>query len=252
MSPAAFILPLQTGIPPVSDALTRGVLELATEPAALPPAIEPAWNSNPLNIAAVLIFTFWMMLNIRAIIHITPALADCLVRWKGSVNLDKSIQLSRERNTAARILFLCGGLLVSRYGLLRSGVIDGLPAIWQTPAIFGVLTAYALLRRIIYLFMSRHVRKREIFMAGHTASYNFGIWIAIAMLLAAGAGSALSIPEADMKNILTGICVFFYIFYLIRKMQIFNSCYHKFMSFLYLCGLELLPTAALTAVAVFS
>lgn len=252
MNPAVLILPLQTGTPPVSDALIKGALELATGPAVVPPAIEPAWNSNPLNIAAVLIFTLWMMLNIRALIHITPPLADCLVRWKGSVNLDKSIQLSRERNTAARILFLCGGLLASRFGLLRSGMIDSLPASWQTPAIFGVLIAYALLRRIIYLFMSQYVRKRDIFMAGHTASYNFGIWIAITMLIAAGAGSAFAIQDADMKNILTGICIFFYVFYLIRKMQIFNSCYHKFMSFLYLCGLELIPTAALIAVAVFS
>lgn len=252
MFPAASIFPLQTGIPPVSDALRRGVLEMAGSPTGLPPAIEPLWRSNPLNIAAVLLFTLWMMLNIRAIIHIIPPLADCLLRWKGSVNLDKSIKLSRERNTAARIMFLCGGLLASRYGLLRSGLIDSLPAIWQTPAIFGVLISYALLRRIIYMIMVQRVRKRELFTAGHTASYNFGIWISITMLLAAGIGSAMKIQDADMRGLMTGICIFFYVFYLMRKMQIFNSGYHKLLSFLYLCGLELIPTAALIAVAVFS
>lgn len=252
MFPAMLIHPLQTGIPPVSDALARGVLELATMPTDIPPAVDPTWRSNPLNAAAVLAFTFWMMLNIRALIHIIPPLADCLARWKGSVNLDKSIKLSRERNTAARILFLCGGLLASRYGLLRSGLIDGLPEIWQTPAIFGVLITYALLRRIIFEIMVRHVRKRELFTAGHTASYNFGIWIAITMLLTTGIGSILKLQDSEMRGIMTGICAFFYILYLIRKMQIFNSGYHKLLSFLYLCGLELLPTAALVAAAVFS
>lgn len=252
MFPAMLIHPLQTGIPPVKDALARGVLEMAVSPSEIPPAITPPWSGNPLNIAAVLAFTLWMMLNIRAIIHIMPSLANCLVRWKGSVNLDKSIQLSRERNTAARIMFLCGGLLASRFGLLRSGLIDGLPELWQTPAIFGVLLAYALLRRLNYLIIARRVKKKDIFASGHTASYNFGIWIAICMLLMAGTGSILKIPDSNMRGVMTGICIFFYVLYLVRKMQIFNSCYHKFMSFLYLCGLELIPTAALIAVAVFS
>ena len=61
---------------------------------------------NPVFCGLAVVLTLLFMLNLKSFLKIAPSLWDCVVRWKGNLDLEDSIQLSRSRNWIAAILFV--------------------------------------------------------------------------------------------------------------------------------------------------
>ena len=81
---------------------------------------------NPVFCGLAVLFTILFLLNMRSFLKIVPSLWDCVVRWKGSLDLEDSIQLSRSRNWIAAILFIPLCMVVYSHGLYEPDIASGL------------------------------------------------------------------------------------------------------------------------------
>ena len=115
--------------------------------------------------------------------------------------------------------------------------------------ITAVLAAYLLLRVIIYLIL-RPSRGLEQFRVAHHATYTFFIVMMLLELITAGILSVCRVPDDVMRNVLYLESAVVYLAFLVRKAQILSLSCNPLRTFLYLCALELIPSAALIVSAV--
>ena len=192
----------------------------------------------------VLVFVILMIVFLRNFLQLVPYLADSFLRARGSSALENSVRVSRDRNTVALIMLLPALLLIFRYRLYNPDFLawkSGDPRLWLIAASF---TCYLMLRIIIYLLLKPH-RRYEAYQTAHHASYTFFILMVLLMLLTAGGMSLFKAPDQHIRNVLYIECAVVYFVFLVRRSQILSLSCHQFRTFLYLCALELIPTAAL-------
>ena len=206
---------------------------------------------NPIFSGAAVLFTVLMMLSLRSALQVLPHLLRCLGRWKANVEIEDSLQLSRSRNWVALLLFVPLCMLVFRYSLYAPDILRTLPPLWQFPALVGAMTAYLLLRVFLNWQLEQGARANRIFTAANRSFFNYMILLFILLALL---GAALSLVaggrEALVTKVLQLAALAFYLLSVIRRGQIFASACRPFVTFLYLCGLELFPTGVLVLSAV--
>ena len=200
---------------------------------------------NPVFCGLAVFFTLLFLLNLRSLLKIAPSLMDCTMRWKGNVDLEDSIQLSRSRNWIAAILFIPFCMVVFANGLYTPDLIEGLPPVLRLAAVTGALCAYLLLRAFLNWQLEMHNYRSKTFTAANRSFYNYAIILFFLIFFAGALTRAITGNEALTRSILLWIMALSYLFYIIRRGQIFASACNPFTTFLYLCSLELLPTASL-------
>lgn len=205
---------------------------------------------NPVFSGLAVFFTFLFLLNLRSLIKITPSLADCVMRWKGSLDLEDSIQLSRSRNWIAAILFVPFCMVVYSYRLYDPDIIADQPSLIRLGAIAGALVVYLLLRTFLNWQLEMHNYRSKAFTAANRAFLNYVVILFFLLFFTGAVVKALGGDESLVKRVLLWIIALTYLFFIIRRGQIFASTCNPFTTFLYLCSLELLPTAALVISAV--
>lgn len=199
-----------------------------------------------LAVLSTLVFLF----NIRSFTRILPALARCLVRWKSNLELENSLQLSRSRNLVAALLFIPFSLLIYELDLYRPQFLQQLSPIWQFPAVAGIFLAYLLLRGYLNRRLEMQDFGSQVFTAANRSFYNYMILLFL-FLFAVGGLIQFFLGDLPAKNrILTFLVAMYYLFFLLRRGQIFASVCNPFTTILYLCGLEILPTGILVIVAI--
>ena len=181
--------------------------------------------------------------------HLAPYLADAVFRARGSEALEFSVRVTRERNIFSYILLIPAVLVVSRYRLYDPSFIQNLPDVWRLPALAGVLAAYLLVRLIIYLILKPR-RRFEYFRLAHRAIYTFFILFMLVALPAIGLMTLVDANDVIIRTVLYVLLAVVYFIYLVRKTQILSLSCGGLRTFLYLCALELIPTAALIVSAV--
>jgi hypothetical protein len=181
--------------------------------------------------------------------HLAPYLADAVFRARGSEALEFSVRVTRERNIFSYILLIPAVLVVSRYRLYDPSFIQNIPDGWRLPALAGVLAAYLLLRLIIYLILKPR-RRFEYYRLAHRAIYTFFILFMLVALPAIGLMTLVDANDVIIRTVLYVLLAVVYFIYLIRRTQILSLSCGGFTTFLYLCALELIPTAALIVSAV--
>lgn len=232
--------------PPAQEAFESGTLLLPGSP--VPGAQSAAvWSDVLVNSTLVVFFALLVLLNMRTFIHIIPQLLPTLSRWKTCLSLDHNIHLCRERGYAALILFVPFCLLADRYSLVRPSLFDTFPPQWRTGAVTGLLLLYVLLRRLSFSLCGLKVRRREAFLAAHRSSYGYFILMLVLLLASAGVCAIFKCKDLTISHILLVEILLCYLLAVVRKGQILNSFCNPFLTFLYLCGLELIPTGMLTA-----
>ena len=236
-------------VPPAQEAFESGKLLL---PQSVTSEAEVAlvWSDSLVNSTLVVIFALLVLLNMRTFIHIIPQLMPTLTRWKTCLGLDHNIHLCRERNYAALILFVPFCLLADRYGLIHPSRIEALPADWQVPAVTGFFLAYLIVRRLFYALCSLRTRRRETFFAAYRSSYGYFVLMMLLLFASVGICYVLGCNELVFNRVLLGEILVCYLVSVVRKAQILNSFCNPFVTFLYLCGLELIPTGLLAAAVV--
>ena len=200
---------------------------------------------NPVFCGLAVFFTLLFLLNLRSLLKVAPSLADCVMRWKGNLDLEDSIQLSRSRNWIAAILFIPLCMVVYAYDLFNPDIIKDLTPVLRLAVVTGVMVAYLLLRAFLNWQLEMHNYHSKTFTAANHSFYNYAIILFFLLFITGAVANAFSDDTELTRRLLIWVSGLSYFFYIIRRGQIFSSACNPFSTFLYLCSLELLPTAAL-------
>lgn len=185
------------------------------------------------------------------IYKLLPAMGGCLTRSRGNLEIEHSVSTARTRNNVARTLALFFVVIADRYRIYSPDFL----ADWSDPWIrlaelAGALAAFLLLRRILHsvlLNLGQHRLNSEAQNAVRHGLYNYFICF---MLTALPSLCLLCIFNADDRIIRIAIwselVIYLFVAFL-REGQILRSNYGGFLTFLYLCGLEIIPLGALVA-----
>ena len=210
-----------------------------TPPDALAPAGEGlSMVASILVAVSVLLF----LLALRSFLNVLPYLADGIFRARGSAALENSVRVSRDRNLVAAVFLIPAILVIYRYRLVDVGLFDTLSPDMRLLAVAGVFVGYLLIRFLLYRWMKPR-RRYDDYQMAYRAGYTFFILLMMLVLVTVGVCYILQLPDETVKMVIlieTGVMFFLY---LVRRGQILSLSCKPLTTFLYLCGLELLPAA---------
>ena len=182
-------------------------------------------------------------------LSLVPLLYDSLFRARGSVSLETSVRASNDRRLVAAVLLLPAALITYRYRLYDAAFLRDLSEGWRLLAVMGVILAFALVRLLIYWILKPR-RKNEFFSLARRTSYTFFILMMIVAMISVGILALFRCEVAVVRQVLYLEAIVFYLSFLIRRAHILGLSCNPLRTFLYLCGLEVLPTAALVVSAI--
>ena len=200
---------------------------------------------NPILAALAVLSTLVFILSIRSFLTILPSLLQCLDRWKTNLEIEDSHQLARSRNLIAAELFIPACMISCFYSLYSPDFFEKLSPVFQVLVTAGVMIAYFLLRTFLNWQLEMHNYGGKEFSAANRSFYSYFITLFIVVFLTGAILRTIIPDEGSVKRILLWIIGVYYVFFLYRKGQIFASVCNPFITFLYLCGLEILPTGTL-------
>ena len=197
-----------------------------------------------------LISLLTILLLIRRIVNIFPSLMACMIRWKENVNLQVSMKMRTDRDLLAAALFIPFCLVAFRFRMYRPGILSGLSETAQLWVTIGICCAYVLLRIACRLLFRLHDTPKSTYKTATDSFNTYFIILALLLLATGGVLSFMNVSPLHIRTAMFWISGAIYMVFLLRKTQIFLSSCNLFVSFLYLCALEILPTGVLIASAV--
>ena len=207
-------------------------------------------SAVPLSVSIlVVLFVLLMIVQMRSFVHLLPYLMDSLLRARGSAALEGSVRVSRERNEIAAVMLLPMLLLVFRYRLYNPDFLAGAGGDLRLGLIAASLAGYLLLRLVLYVALKPR-RRYENYQTAHHATYTFFILLVLLLLVTAGVMFVSKAPDALVRLVLYAEIIVVYAVLLVRRAQILSLSCNHLRTFLYLCGLEIAPSAALVVSAV--
>ena len=215
-----------------------------------PDAVEAAGDG--LSMAAsllVAVSVLLFLLALRSFLNVLPYLADNIFRARGSAALENSVRVSRDRNLVAAVFVIPAILLIYRYRLFDIAWFDTLSPDMRLAAVAGVFVVYLFIRFLLYRWF-RPRRRYDDYQMAYRAGYTFFILLMMLALLTVGICYVLHLSDLTIKTLLLAEAGVMYLLYLFRRGQILSMSCNSLTTFLYLCGLELLPTALLVVPAV--
>lgn len=213
---------------------------------------DPAVAAEGIPFAAVILVSvsiLLFLLTLRSFLNVLPYLSDSMLRARGSAALENSVKVSRDRNVVAAVFLIPVVLLVYRYRLYDPAFLQDLDPNSRLLVVAGVFGGYLLLRFLLYLW-ARPRRRYDDYQMAYRAGYTFFILLSMLSLVTVGILWVLHCSDLTVKTFLLVEAGVIYFLYLIRRGQILSTSCKPLTTFLYLCGLELLPTAALVLTAV--
>ena len=197
----------------------------------------------------VLISFFICVLPIRRFVGIFPSLMACIVRWKESVNLDASVQLSRDRDIMAIAMVMPFCLTAGKFDFYSPVWTGQFGADGKLGITIGVFIGYILLRKGLEHVLRPKKMNPKTYRTACKSSHTFFIILTLTLMAMGGVMSFIDVAPMEIKNAMLWVSGATYAVFLLRKTQIFTSSCSFFSGFLYLCALEILPTGALVASA---
>ena len=206
-------------------------------PQAYVPAAAETWSDNLLNASLALVAVAAMVVSLRDLYRVTPALLRSLLGKKGCAEAEYNMQTSRTRTWLSTVFMLPLCLLADRYLADRSDILPVL-AFW---------VGFLLLRLLLYGLVRYRIRGGEDFRYAYTCFFTYLILATAVSLLAAGILYLAGAAEETFRTTLFVILSVFYLLFIVRKWQFLRNSYGRFTTFLYLCALEFLPLGILAA-----
>lgn len=235
---------------PPSDIFIQGKLEMSAVPVQ-EAAQAMLWDDFLLNRVLVVAAVLIGIAGLRDLLRLLPELLYCFSRPRASVSLEYNTSVVRMRNTAALISILPFCLLADRFGLFRPELWSAVPEEWSAPATVGVFLAYLLLRTVCSALIRLPRLSGTAADAVRRSPWNYFILLTLLMLLTVGLLYIFRPSDTVVRISLYAETALFFLLSLLRSGQILASGFSGLTTILYLCGLELLPAAALAAYAVF-
>ena len=197
----------------------------------------------------VLISFFICVLPMRRFVGIFPSLMACIVRWKESVNLDASVQLSRDRDIMAIAMVMPFCLTAGKFDFYSPVWTGQFGADGKLGITIGVFIGYILLRKGLEHVLRPKKMNPKTYRTACKSSHTFFIILTLTLMAMGSVMSFIDVAPMEIKNAMLWVSGATYAVFLLRKTQIFTSSCSFFSGFLYLCALEILPTGALVASA---
>ena len=181
--------------------------------------------------------------------NLLPLLADSIFRARGSSSLENSVRANNDRNLLAVSLMLPALLVIHRYRLYDAAFLRDLPSPWRLLALAGVFAVWILLSWLLFLAFKPR-RGYDYYLRAHRASATYFILFMLLMLPTLGILALFRLPDDIIRMVLYVEMAVVYFIFLIRRTQILALSCNPFRTFLYLCGLEILPAVLLVISAV--
>lgn len=232
---------------PADSAFVSGTLQL---PLYGTPGPGPAAHGIAAYDILVILSAILFILNIRKFINIIPYLIGSLFRWKESINIEDSMKINRSRDAVCLILAVPFCLMASKYRFWPEISLHGWSANTELAVTAGISAAYVALRMVCN-FAGHFIKgSRKTFQIASKVSRTFFCTGTIIMLAVCWSMSLMGVEGTVIREAALYAAGAVYLIFLLRKAQIFiNSC-SLLSTILYLCTLEIVPTATLIAAAV--
>ena len=223
-----------------------GQLLLNTEPQeALAPVAE---RPTGLVIGLAVAFIVAAIVFLPRFLSLMPLLFDSLFRARGSVSLESSVRSSTDRRLTAALLTVPAVLMMYSYRLYNPAFLQGFGPNARLGIIAGVFLAFLLLRHVMYrLLMPR--RRRDFYILSRNTAFTYFILLVLLSLLSVGLLELCGVSPGVTGRVLLIETALFYTVFFFRRAQILSLSCNHLRTFLYLCGLEILPCAALVVSA---
>lgn len=227
----------------------QGRLEMSSAP--LPEFQSPAeWNDLLPNKIAIVLSVVLVLIYLKDIIRLIPPLLYALDRKRGGESLEYNVSAARMRNTVALIYTLPFCLIADYCGAYRPGFWSMVPPEWSSAATLGVMLAYFLLRRLCYAAIRPGKMSAESLATLKHSLYNYFIALVSVAVPTIGILPLFSVREDIIRTVFLALTGLAFAFATVRAWQILKSRRSPLPTILYLCGLEILPAAAVVASAV--
>lgn len=227
----------------------QGRLEMSSAP--LPELQTPAeWNDLLPNKIAIVLSVVLVLVYLKDIIRLIPPLLYALDRKRGGESLEYNVSAARMRNTVALIYTLPFCLIADCCGAYRPGFWSMVPPEWSSAATLGVMLAYFLLRRLCYAAIRPGKMSAESLATLKHSLYNYFIALVSVAVPTIGILPLFSVREDIISTVFLALTGLAFAFATVRAWQILKSRRSPLPTILYLCGLEILPAAAVVASAV--
>ena len=224
-----------------------GQLLLNTSPSELPSGGAEGPTGLVIGLAVATIVAAIVFLP--RFLSLAPLLFDSLFRARGSVSLENSVRSSTDRRLAATLCIIPAVLMIYSYRLYDPGFLQGFGPNLRLGVIAGVFLAFLLLRHVMYLLLMPRCR-RDFYILSRNTAFTYFILLVLLALVSAGLLELCGVSgEAVGRVILIETALIYTVFFFRRAQILSLSCNHL-RTFLYLCGLEILPCAALVISAV--
>lgn len=196
-----------------------------------------------------LVSILFIIVILKRIADFLPTLVTCLLWWKENINIDVSLKTRRERDLIATAFILPFCLICTRVGLYSPDFMTGMTEPLRLGVTTGVFFCYLLVREGLSAGIRPKNISSAVWHAGTTVEYTFFIFLALVLLATSGL-LLTSLSVQAIKTAMFWLSGTIYALLLVRKVQIFASNSSFFTGILYLCALEILPTAILFVSAV--
>lgn len=179
-----------------------------------------------------------------------PMLWSGLFRTATCVRIEDSKKIQRSRDTVFLLGLPSFVAIVWRCGLYAPQWLDSLHAPLRLAAVAGVTAVLCLLRTALAHVMPFRRFSAKIRETAVECPKNFWIILTFLLFICALAEGIFNIPQNTGKIITFCSTSALYLGFLVRRFQIFAADSNYLTAILYLCALEILPTALLVTSAV--
>lgn len=179
-----------------------------------------------------------------------PTLWSGLFRTATCVRIEDSKKIQRSRDMVFLLGFPSFVTIVWKCGLYDPQWLDSLHAPLRLAAVAGVTAVWSSLRTVSAHAMPFRRFSAKIRETAVECPKNFWIILTAVLLVCALAERFFNIPQNTGKIITFCFTSALYLGFLVRRFQIFAAESNYLTAILYLCALEILPTALLVTSAV--
>ena len=202
-----------------------------------------------LMMALVCVSVVLVILFLERFLRLLPLLADSIFRARGSNTLENSVGFCADRNLFSLVLLLPALLIIFRYRLYDAVFLRDLSPDARLLALSGVFGAFLLLRLLLYLWCKPR-RGADYYQRSYRAGHTYFILGMLLVLLTVGILALIRLPETTIRWVIYSEAAVVCLLFWLRRAQILSLSCNPFRTFLYLCGLEILPLTLLVVSAV--
>ena len=200
--------------------------------------------------ALALVSLLTVITMIRRLVGIFPSIMSCMVRWKENLALQHSLRTRTDRDIFATAMLVPFVLTAYRFRMYCPDFMQSLTEDARLGITFAVFAAYLALRVACKYVFRIHRTPNSTYETATESVRTYFVTLTILLMVTGGISSLTDAPLAHIRTAMFWISGAMYLVFLLRKSQIFHSSCSLFVTFLYLCALEILPTGVLIASAV--